>query len=135
MNNSRAIDLRTPITKLELSVRAQNCLVGIENLYQLLRMTHADLLKRRHLGKKVLYEIETLLTEMGLRLRTIMENGKAIKIAHWLGREIVLPPDFAKLRLGDQVNDLAQYWDVMVTHSKSGTVIWLDDKGKHFSVR
>lgn len=129
------IDLSMPIEKLELSVKAQIGLAGITNLYQLLRMSAADLLKRRHLGKKTLHEIENLLAESGLRLRMGTDDGKVVKIAHWLRREIVLPRDFEKLRLGDQVNDLSQYWDVMVSHGSSGTVIWLDDKGKHFAVR
>jgi len=130
-----SIDLKTPIAKLALSTRAQACLADIENLYVLLRLSAADLLKRRHLGKKILREIQVLLVGMGLRLRMSSDDEQAVQIAHWLGREIVLPPEIEKLRIGEQVGALAQYWDVMISHNNSGTVIWLDDKGKHFSVR
>jgi hypothetical protein len=129
------IDLKTPITKLALSARAQDCLADIENLYVLLRLSPADLLKRRHLGKKILREIQVLLAGMGLRLRMSGDDEQVVQIAHWLGRKIVLPPEIEKLSIGDQVNALAQYWDVMISHNNSGTIIWLDDKGKHFSVR
>lgn len=135
MKTAPILDLQTPIEKLELSVRAQTCLVGIENLYVLLRLSASDLLKRPGLGKKILQEIQTLLTEMGLRLRMSNDDEKVTQISHWLGHEIALPPDIMKLRLGDQVNALAQYWDVMIAHNTSGTVIWLDDKGKHFTIR
>ena len=59
-----------PIHVLELSLRSENCLkkVGIENVGQLLRKSHDDLLKIRNLGKKSLIEIEEKLSLKGWEL-------------------------------------------------------------------
>ena len=62
--------LTTPIQELELSVRAANCLESakIETLGQLVKLTEADLLKIRSLGKTSLREIRRKLADMGLSL-------------------------------------------------------------------
>jgi len=60
--------LKTPLTDLDLSVRAYNCLAsaGIQTLAQLVQYDVADLLKFRNFGKKSLIEIEELVKEKGL---------------------------------------------------------------------
>ncbi len=60
--------LKTPLTDLDLSVRAYNCLAaaGIQSLGQLVRYDVGDLLKFRNFGKKSLVEIEELVREKGL---------------------------------------------------------------------
>jgi DNA-directed RNA polymerase subunit alpha len=62
--------LNMPIQELELSVRASNCLdsAKIETVNQLARMTDADLLKIRSLGKTSLREIKRKLADIGLSL-------------------------------------------------------------------
>ena len=62
--------LSMPISELELSVRASNCLGSekIETLGQLVRMTEADLLKVRSFGKTSLREIKRKLADIGLSL-------------------------------------------------------------------
>ena len=63
--------LLTPISFDELSVRCQNGLKAAEinNLYDLLRRTPADLLALRIFGKKSLTELEAWLTSKGLALK------------------------------------------------------------------
>ena len=63
--------LSTPIAKLELSVRAGNCLESakIETVGQLVEMTEADLLKIRSFGKTSLHEVRKKLADMDLSLR------------------------------------------------------------------
>ena len=63
--------LLTPISSDELSVRCQNGLKAAEinNLYDLLRRSHADMLKLRNFGKKSLAELEAWLTSKGLALK------------------------------------------------------------------
>ncbi len=62
--------LSIPIQELELSVRASNCLESakVETVGQLAKMTDADLLKIRSLGKTSLREIKRKLADMGLSL-------------------------------------------------------------------
>jgi len=62
--------LKMPIQELDLSVRANNCLEAshIESVYQLVKMTEADLLKLRSFGKTSLREIVRKLTDIGLSL-------------------------------------------------------------------
>ncbi|HVR75995.1 MAG TPA: DNA-directed RNA polymerase subunit alpha, partial [Planctomycetota bacterium] len=64
----RRLDM--PVTTLDLSVRAQNCLEGhnIKVVGDLVRFTEADLLKFRNFGKNTLGEIKTKLREYGLSL-------------------------------------------------------------------
>jgi DNA-directed RNA polymerase subunit alpha len=65
-----AAKLNTPITELELSVRASNCLesVKMETVGQLVKMNEADLLKIRSFGKTSLREVKRKLADMGLSL-------------------------------------------------------------------
>jgi len=62
--------LRTPISELELSVRAANCLreAKIHTIGELVQKSSQELLKYRNFGKKSLTEIEDLLKGMGLSL-------------------------------------------------------------------
>jgi DNA-directed RNA polymerase subunit alpha len=62
--------LSTPVTELELSVRASNCLESekVETIGQLVQMTEADLLKVRSFGKTSLREIKRKLADIGLSL-------------------------------------------------------------------
>lgn len=64
--------LLTPISSDELSVRCQNGLKAAEinNLYDLLRRSHTDMLKLRNFGKKSLAELEAWLASQGLSLKT-----------------------------------------------------------------
>lgn len=65
-----AAKLNTPISELELSVRASNCLesVKMETVGELVKMTDADLLKIRSFGKTSLREVKRKLADMGLSL-------------------------------------------------------------------
>lgn len=60
--------LKTPLTDLDLSVRAFNCLKAAEvkSLGDLVSYNIADLLKFRNFGKKSLSELEELVFEKGL---------------------------------------------------------------------
>jgi DNA-directed RNA polymerase subunit alpha len=62
--------LNTPISELELSVRANNCLesVKIETVGELVKMSDAELLKIRSFGKTSLREVKRKLADMGLSL-------------------------------------------------------------------
>jgi DNA-directed RNA polymerase subunit alpha len=61
--------LKTPLTDLDLSVRAYNCLkaADIRSLGDLARLEVSDMMKFRNFGKKSLTELETLIAEKGLR--------------------------------------------------------------------
>lgn len=62
------------LEKLELSTRAQNCLLrdsrygglGIRTVAELMRMTEAELLSVRNFGRVSLAEVKTALAEIGL---------------------------------------------------------------------
>jgi DNA-directed RNA polymerase subunit alpha len=60
--------LKTPLTDLDLSVRAFNCLKAAEvkTLGDLVSYNIADLLKFRNFGKKSLSELEDLVADKGL---------------------------------------------------------------------
>lgn len=62
--------LAMPVTTLDLSVRAQNCLEaqGIKSIGDLVNWTEADLLRVRNFGKTTLLEIKTKLRDFGLTL-------------------------------------------------------------------
>ncbi|HOE27999.1 MAG TPA: DNA-directed RNA polymerase subunit alpha [bacterium] len=62
--------LNTPITEIELSVRAANCInaAGIKTIRDLTQKSEAEMLKYRNFGKKSLAEIKNKLGEMGLSL-------------------------------------------------------------------
>jgi DNA-directed RNA polymerase subunit alpha len=69
--------LNTPITEIELSVRAANCInaAGIKTMRDLTRKTEAEMLKYRNFGKKSLTEIKEKLAEMGLSLGMNLPGG------------------------------------------------------------
>jgi DNA-directed RNA polymerase subunit alpha len=60
--------LKTPLSDLDLSVRAYNCLkaADIKSLADLVAYDIADLLKFRNFGKKSLSELEELVRDKGL---------------------------------------------------------------------
>ena len=60
--------LKTPLTELDLSVRAYNCLraADIKTLGDLVSFDVADMLKFRNFGKKSLSELEDLVRDKGL---------------------------------------------------------------------
>lgn len=60
--------LKTPISDLDLSVRAYNCLksADIKNLGDLVSLEIADMMKFRNFGKKSLTELEQLVAEKSL---------------------------------------------------------------------
>jgi DNA-directed RNA polymerase subunit alpha len=62
--------LGKPISELELSVRASNCLESakVETVGQLVRMTEADLLRVRSFGKTSLREVKRKIADIGLSL-------------------------------------------------------------------
>lgn len=62
--------LEMPISSLELSVRARNCLDGanIQTLRDLVRMSENEVMNLKNLGKTSLTEIKTKLAERGLQL-------------------------------------------------------------------
>jgi DNA-directed RNA polymerase subunit alpha len=62
--------LEMPVSSLDLSARAQNCLEGqdIKTVGDLVRRSEAELLKVRNFGKTTLLEIKTKLREFGLAL-------------------------------------------------------------------
>jgi len=70
MNEELLEKLRTPISELELSVRAANCLreAKIHTIGDLVQKNPQELLKYRNFGKKSLAEIDELLQSMGLSL-------------------------------------------------------------------
>ena len=69
--------LNMPITELELSVRASNCLESakIASVAQLVSKTDADLLKVRSFGKTSLREVKKKLQDMGLTLGMPIPDG------------------------------------------------------------
>lgn len=69
--------LDKPISELDLSVRASNCLdsAGIKAVSDLLKMTESDLLKIRSFGKTSLREIKRKLEDLGLSLAA---GGEAV---------------------------------------------------------
>lgn len=69
--------LNTPITEIELSVRAANCInaAGIKTMRDLTQKTEAEMLKYRNFGKKSLTEIKLKLAEMGLSLGMNLAGG------------------------------------------------------------
>ena len=67
--------LDMPISQLELSVRASNCLesMNISTLRELLRMREDDLLRIRNFGQTSLDELKAKLVDMNLELGQV--NG------------------------------------------------------------
>ncbi|HOJ68500.1 MAG TPA: DNA-directed RNA polymerase subunit alpha [Candidatus Hydrogenedentes bacterium] len=63
-------EMLEPVSKLELSARASNCLraAGVSMIGQLVQFTEGDLLKLPNFGKKSLEEIREKVAELGLSL-------------------------------------------------------------------
>ncbi|MCQ2603989.1 MAG: DNA-directed RNA polymerase subunit alpha [Spirochaetia bacterium] len=72
--------LETPVSELELSVRASNCLnkAKIATLGELTAKSEDDILKTRNFGRKSLMEIKSKLSEWGLSLG--MTDYSSLKI-------------------------------------------------------
>jgi len=68
--------LETPISEIELSVRAANCIAAanIKTIGDLVQKTEAEMLKYRNFGKKSLAEIKGILERMGLSLAMDLTN-------------------------------------------------------------
>lgn len=69
--------LSTPISSLDLSVRASNCLasVDIKTVGELIQWDEAGLLKIRSFGKTSLREIKRKLADLGLALRSSKDSS------------------------------------------------------------
>ncbi|MBL9148063.1 MAG: DNA-directed RNA polymerase subunit alpha [Phycisphaerae bacterium] len=69
--------LNTPVTALELSVRASNCLESarIQTVSELVTKTEDDLLAVRSFGKTSLREVKSVLESMGLTLGMQLPEG------------------------------------------------------------
>lgn len=68
--------LNRPISELELSVRAFNCLKNakIETIRDLVQKTEEEVLKMKNFGRKSLNEVKQVLAEMGLHLGMKLEE-------------------------------------------------------------
>jgi len=79
--------LAMPISQLDLSVRASNCLEAakIETLGDLVRMTESDLLKLRSFGRTCLREVKRKLADVGLSLG--MGAGRGEEVSPDAGEE------------------------------------------------
>lgn len=69
--------LVTPVSDLDLSVRAKNCLSNAEVhvIGQLVEIPESELLKYRNFGKKSLEEIKNVLEAQGLNLGMMLREG------------------------------------------------------------
>ena len=73
--------LLRPVTELELSVRAQNCLnnADVHTIGDLVQRGEAEMLKYRNFGQKSLNELKEKIVEMGLEL--CMDISENVRIA------------------------------------------------------
>jgi DNA-directed RNA polymerase subunit alpha len=73
--------LNMPISGLELSVRAGNCLesVRVETVGQLVQLTEAELLKLRSFGRTSLREVKKKLIDFGLDLGMTLPDGYQVQ--------------------------------------------------------
>ena len=69
-------NLYRSVEELELSVRSANCLknADINQIWQLVSKTEAEMLKTKNFGRKSLNEIKEVLSEMGLSLGMKLEG-------------------------------------------------------------
>lgn len=69
--------LNMPVSELDLSVRASNCLESarIEYVAQLVTQSDADLLKLRSFGRTSLREVKRKLLDIGLDLGITLPDG------------------------------------------------------------
>jgi DNA-directed RNA polymerase subunit alpha len=84
MNEELQTRLNQPITVLDLSVRASNCLESakIHSIGELVKMTEADLLKVRSFGKTSLREVKRKLQEIGLSLGMTLDGSAPAPAEH-----------------------------------------------------
>jgi DNA-directed RNA polymerase subunit alpha len=75
-------NLLRPISEIELSVRAANCLENaqIKTIFDLVTRDESEMLKYRNFGKKSLNEIKDKLSELGLSLGMQIEDAVLDKI-------------------------------------------------------
>ena len=75
--------LRMPVTELELSVRAGNCLreAKIKTIADLVQRAEPEMLKFRNFGKKSLAEIQEILKTMGLSLGMKLDRRTLEQVA------------------------------------------------------
>ncbi len=105
--------LARPVHDLELTIRAENCLLrgGIQTVGDLLQKTREDLLKIRNLGKISLVEIEEKLKSIGFKLRekkvNPVFNPELVKdVNEALDRE------YANAEMPDTSSDIADINDI-----------------------
>ncbi len=69
-------NLDRPVSELELSVRAANCLknVDLSTIRDLVKKTEAEMLKTKNFGRKSLNEIKEVLADMGLHLGMTLDD-------------------------------------------------------------
>jgi DNA-directed RNA polymerase subunit alpha len=79
MNEELQAKLNQPISMLELSVRASNCLESakIHTIGELVKLTENDLLKVRSFGKTSLREVKRKLQDLGLSLGMTLDANAA----------------------------------------------------------
>ncbi len=86
-DNEQAVDnkLFKSVEELELSVRAQNCLIkaGILTIGDLVQKTDAEMLETKNFGKKSLKEIKAILDKMGLELGMNLEKETLKKLEEY----------------------------------------------------
>jgi len=77
-------NLFRPVSELELSVRATNCLrnANITLIGELVQRTEAEMLRTKNFGRKSLREIKDLLAKMGLTLGMRIDNWPQL-LARW----------------------------------------------------
>jgi DNA-directed RNA polymerase subunit alpha len=81
--------LSMPISQLDLSVRASNCLESakVQTVGELARMTESDLLKVRSFGRTSLREVKRKLADLGLSLGMTFAGGETTAPAGDSGNE------------------------------------------------
>lgn len=89
-------NLLRPVSELELSVRAANCLknASIRWIGELVQRTETEMLKTKNFGRKSLTEIKDVLGEMGLHLGMKVENFPSAEQVEKIWKE--RSPDGAK---------------------------------------
>jgi len=77
-------NLFRPVSELELSVRASNCLqnANITLIGELVQKTEAEMLRTKNFGRKSLKEIKEILAGMGLSLGMRLDNWPQM-LARW----------------------------------------------------
>ena len=77
-------NLFRPVSELELSVRAANCLknANITLIGELVQKTEGEMLKTKNFGRKSLQEIKEILAKMGLSLGMKLDDFNAAQQKH-----------------------------------------------------